>query len=65
MCRVHTAKFHLDRLADEGLLEVEYRRLSGQARARRRADPTKLYRRSEHEVAVSLPPRAVRPGRRA
>jgi predicted ArsR family transcriptional regulator len=53
---VHTAKFHLDRLADEGLLEVEYRRLSGK-RGPGAGRPTKLYRRSEHEVAVSLPPR--------
>ena len=28
---VHTAKFHLDRLCDEGLLQAEYRRLSGRA----------------------------------
>jgi predicted ArsR family transcriptional regulator len=53
---VHTAKFHLDRLADEGLLEVEYRRLSGR-RGPGAGRPTKLYRRSDHEVAVSLPPR--------
>lgn len=53
---VHTAKFHLDRLADEGLLDVEYRRLSGR-RGPGAGRPTKLYRRSEHEVAVSLPPR--------
>lgn len=53
---VHTAKFHLDRLADEGLLEVEYRRLSGR-RGPGAGRPTKLYRRSEHEVAISLPPR--------
>jgi predicted ArsR family transcriptional regulator len=53
---VHTAKFHLDRLAEEGLLEVEYRRLSGR-RGPGAGRPTKLYRRSEHEVAVSLPPR--------
>ncbi len=25
---LHTAKFHLDRLVDDGLLDVEYRRLS-------------------------------------
>ena len=29
--RVHAAKFHLDRLVDEGLLEVEFRRLSAGA----------------------------------
>lgn len=26
---LHSAKFHLDRLVDDGLLEVEYRRLTG------------------------------------
>lgn len=52
----HTAKFHLDRLADEGLLEVEYRRLSGKA-GPGAGRPTKLYRRADREVAVSLPPR--------
>ena len=25
----HTAKFHLDRLVDDGLLDIEFRRLSG------------------------------------
>src|SRR3954447_12473114 len=37
----HTVKFHLDRLVDEGLLETEYRRLSGRrgARAGRPAQP--------------------------
>lgn len=53
---LHTAKFHLDRLVDEGLLEVEFRRLSG------RTGPgagrtSKLYRRSPREVSVSLPER--------
>jgi predicted ArsR family transcriptional regulator len=51
-----TAAFHLDRLVDEGLLEVEFRRLSG------RSGPgagrtSKLYRRSPREVSVSLPER--------
>lgn len=52
----HTAKFHLDRLAEEGLLDVEYRRLSGKA-GPGAGRPTKLYRRTDREVAVSLPPR--------
>lgn len=52
----HTAKFHLDRLADEGLLDVEYRRLSGKA-GPGAGRPTKLYRRAAREVSVSLPPR--------
>jgi predicted ArsR family transcriptional regulator len=52
----HTAKFHLDRLADEGLLVTEYRRL-GDRRGPGAGRPTKLYRRSAREVSVSLPPR--------
>ena len=52
----HTAKFHLDRLADEGLLTTEYRRL-GDRRGPGAGRPTKLYRRSDREVSVSLPPR--------
>ncbi len=52
----HTAKFHLDRLAEEGLLDVEYRRLSGRT-GPGAGRPTKLYRRADREVAVSLPHR--------
>ena len=51
------AAFHLDRLADAGLLEVSFRRLgarSGPGAGR----PAKLYRRAAVEHAVSLPPRA-------
>ena len=33
----HVVKFHLDRLADEGLLAVEYARPAGRRRARRRS----------------------------
>jgi len=53
---VHTAKFHLDRLVDDGLLEVEYRRLTGRT-GPGAGRPAKLYRRSAREFAVSLPPR--------
>jgi predicted ArsR family transcriptional regulator len=53
---VHTARFHLDRLVDEGLLEVEFRRLSGRT-GPGAGRPSKLYRRSDREVAVSLPER--------
>lgn len=53
---VHTAKFHLDRLVEEDLLEVEYRRLSGRS-GPGAGRPAKLYRRSGIEVAVSLPER--------
>ena len=52
----HTAKFHLDKLVDEGLLETEFRRLSGRA-GPGAGRPSKLYRRSARQVAVSLPDR--------
>jgi len=53
---VHTAKFHLDKLAAEGLLDVEFRRLSGRS-GPGAGRPSKLYRRSTREIAVSLPQR--------
>ncbi|MGY2876718.1 putative ArsR family transcriptional regulator [Marmoricola sp. URHA0025 HA25] len=53
---VHTAKFHLDRLVDDGLLDVEYRRLTGRT-GPGAGRPAKLYRRSSREFAVSLPQR--------
>lgn len=52
----HRVKFHLDRLVDEGLLEVEYRRLSGRS-GPGAGRPSKLYRRSAREFAVTLPGR--------
>jgi predicted ArsR family transcriptional regulator len=52
----HTAKFHLDKLVEERLLDTEFRRLSGR-RGPGAGRPTKLYRRSAREVAVTLPPR--------
>jgi predicted ArsR family transcriptional regulator len=52
----HTAKFHLDRLVEEGLLDVEFRRLSGR-RGPGAGRPTKLYRRSARQVEVTLPER--------
>ena len=52
----HTAKFHLDRLVDEGLLIAEFRRLTGRS-GPGAGRPAKLYRRSAREVAVSLPSR--------
>ncbi|MGH3766704.1 MAG: helix-turn-helix transcriptional regulator [Pseudonocardiaceae bacterium] len=52
----HTAKFHLDKLVDEGLLETEFRRLSGR-RGPGAGHPTKLYRRSERQLTVTLPER--------
>ena len=53
---VHSAKFHLDKLEAAGLLEVEYRRLTGRT-GPGAGRPAKLYRRSAREVALSVPPR--------
>jgi predicted ArsR family transcriptional regulator len=53
---LHTASFHLDRLVTEGLLEVEFRRLTGRS-GPGAGRPSKLYRRAAREFAVSLPPR--------
>jgi predicted ArsR family transcriptional regulator len=53
---VHSAKFHLDRLVEEGLLDVEFRRLTGRT-GPGAGRPAKLYRRSDTEFAVSLPER--------
>lgn len=50
------AAFHLDKLAEEGLLEVEFRRLS-ERKGPGAGRPAKLYRRSGQELNVSLPHR--------
>ena len=50
------AAFHLDKLADQGLLEVEFRRLTGRT-GPGAGRPAKLYRRSAREIDLSLPPR--------
>lgn len=52
----HTAKFHLDRLVDEGLLEVEFRRLTGRS-GPGAGRPAKLYRRADRDIELSLPQR--------
>jgi predicted ArsR family transcriptional regulator len=52
----HTAKFHLDRLVHDGLLDVEFRRLTGRT-GPGAGRPAKLYRRADREFAVSLPER--------
>jgi predicted ArsR family transcriptional regulator len=52
----HTAKFHLDRLETDGLLETEYSRPAGR-RGPGAGRPAKRYRRAAGEVAVSLPER--------
>jgi predicted ArsR family transcriptional regulator len=50
------AAFHLDRLVEEGLLETEFRRLTGR-QGPGAGRPAKLYRRAAREIAVSLPAR--------
>jgi predicted ArsR family transcriptional regulator len=52
----HKAKFHLDRLEAEGLLEADYVRLTGRA-GPGAGRPAKRYRRGRSEFAVSLPAR--------
>jgi predicted ArsR family transcriptional regulator len=52
----HTAKFHLDRLVDEGLLEAHFQRLTGRS-GPGAGRPAKVYRRSAEEISVSLPAR--------
>lgn len=52
----HTAKFHLDKLVEEGLLDVEFRRLTGRV-GPGAGRPAKLYRRSAREISVTLPDR--------
>jgi len=51
------AVFHLDRLAEEGLLDVSFRRL-GSRRGPGAGRPSKLYRRSSRQVTINLPPRS-------
>jgi predicted ArsR family transcriptional regulator len=53
------AAFHLDRLADAGLLDIEFRRLSGRT-GPGAGRPSKLYRRSSVEIEASIPPRRYR-----
>ena len=50
------AAFHLDKLVAAGLLEVEFRRLSGRT-GPGAGRPSKLYRRGSRDVGVSLPDR--------
>src|SRR5688572_8768019 len=52
----HVAKFHLDKLNDDGLLDVEYRRPPGRS-GPGAGRPTKLYRRSSNDISVSVPAR--------
>lgn len=50
------AAYHLDRLADDGLLDVDFRRLTGRE-GPGAGRPSKLYRRSAEDYEVSVPPR--------
>ena len=50
------AAFHLDKLAEAGLLDTSYRRLGGRT-GPGAGRPAKVYRRSSSEHVVSLPPR--------
>jgi predicted ArsR family transcriptional regulator len=51
-----TAAFHLDRLAEESLLDVVYERRSGRT-GPGAGRPAKLYKRSSKQVTVTLPER--------
>ncbi|TAM66506.1 MAG: transcriptional regulator [Microbacteriaceae bacterium] len=51
-----TAAFHLDRLVEEGLLAVEFKRLSGRT-GPGAGRPSKLYSRATDEISVSIPER--------
>ena len=50
------AAFHLDKLVAAGLLEASYRRLS-RRRGPGAGRPAKLYRRSDRQIELSVPPR--------
>ena len=50
------AAFHLDKLAELGLLDVEYRRPPGRG-GPGAGRPAKFYRRAGREVSFSVPPR--------
>jgi len=50
------AAFHLDQLVDAGLLDVEYRRLSGRT-GPGAGRPAKVYRRSARTIEITLPAR--------
>lgn len=51
-----TAAFHLDRLVDDGVLTVEFKRLSGKT-GPGSGRPAKLYRTASDEILVSIPER--------
>jgi predicted ArsR family transcriptional regulator len=51
-----TAAFHLDKLAEEGLLAVVFERRTGRT-GPGAGRPAKLYRRSDHTIVASFPQR--------
>lgn len=51
-----TVAFHIDKLVEEGLLDVAYERRSGRS-GPGAGRPAKLYHRSQRHIAVSLPER--------
>jgi predicted ArsR family transcriptional regulator len=53
------AAYHLDKLAEHGLLEVEYARPAGRT-GPGAGRPAKLYRQARREFAVRVPPRDYR-----
>jgi predicted ArsR family transcriptional regulator len=53
----HKAKFHLDKLVGDGLLEVEFARRTGR-QGPGAGRPAKLYRRAAREFSVALPQRS-------
>jgi len=53
---LHKAKFHLDKLEAEGLLETRFARLTGRT-GPGAGRPSKLYSRADRDIAVSLPGR--------
>jgi predicted ArsR family transcriptional regulator len=52
----HTAKFHLDKLAKDGLLEIDFKRLSDR-RGPGAGRPSKRYTRSDRQISVTVPER--------
>jgi len=50
------AAYHLDRMVEDGLLEVSFARRTGR-RGPGAGRPAKLYRRASREFSISLPPR--------
>ncbi|HXQ90387.1 MAG TPA: helix-turn-helix domain-containing protein [Acidimicrobiales bacterium] len=52
----HVAKFHLDKLVEDGLLDFEYRR-PPERRGPGAGRPAKVYRRAQRDISVSVPER--------